>query len=336
MRLNKDSEQKLTAESEEVPVNGRDNDDDRMEQGSVLKRKRIWIPFLLILIAGAAFWLWYRGQIGFVSTDDAYIDGNRLSLASKMLGRITVLYADEGNNVTAGQLLVRLDSTDLIAQRDQALISLKLAKDDIQLAQVNLDKAQQDFERAKQQYQGKIIPTEQYEHSQNTLNAAQAEYKIAQTKVGSADAQLNVINTQLNNTTIYSPMNGVVAKRWAFRGDVVQPGQPIFTIYDLDSLWVTADLQETDLLAIRQGQNVQINVDSYPDRNFEGNVLQIGTNTASQFALIPPSNASGNFTKVTQRIPIKISIRQSNDPENKHVGPVLLPGMSVEIKIKVN
>lgn len=336
MRLNKDSEQKLTAESEEVPVNGRDNDDDRMEQGSVLKRKRIWIPFLLVLIAGAAFWFWYRGQLGFVSTDDAFIDGNKLSLASKMLGRIMVLYADEGDKVTAGQLLVRLDSTDLIAQRDQALINLKLAKDDIQLAQVNLDKTQQDFERAKQQYQVKIIPTEQYEHSQNALNAAQAEYKIAQTKVGSADAQLNVINTQLNNTTIYSPMDGVVAKRWAFQGDVVQPGQPIFTIYDLDSLWVTADLQETDLAAIRQGQDVQINVDSYPDRNFEGNVLQIGTNTASQFALIPPSNAAGNFTKVTQRIPVKITIRQSTDPENKHSGPVLLPGMSVEIKIKVN
>jgi membrane fusion protein (multidrug efflux system) len=336
MRLNKETEQKLTAESEEVPINGRDNEDDTIDQGSVLKKKRIWIPFVLILIAGVAFWFWYKGQLGFVSTDDAFVDGNKLSLASKMLGRITVLYADEGDQVTSGQLLVRLDSTDLMAQRNQALISLKLAKDDIRLAQVNLDKAQQDFERAKQQYQGKIIPTEQYEHSQNTLNAAQAEYKIAETKVGSADAQLNVINTQLNNTTIYSPMKGVVAKRWAFQGDVVQPGQPIFTIYDLDSLWVTAELQETDLASIRQGQDVQINVDSYPDRSFEGNVLQIGKNTASQFALIPPSNASGNFTKVTQRIPIKISVRQRTDPESKHGQAVLLPGMSVEIKIKVD
>ena len=142
-----------------------------------------------------------------------------------------------------------------------------------------------------------------------------------------------MINTQLQNTRITTPLDGVVAKRWVLQGDVVQPGQPIFTIYNLDSLWVTADLQETDLASIKEGESVQINVDSYPDQQFEGKVIQIGTNTASEFALIPPSNASGNFTKVTQRIPIKISVDQINNQGDKEAA--LLPGMSVEIKIKV-
>jgi membrane fusion protein (multidrug efflux system) len=304
---------------------------------SLFKQKRFWIPIFIILVAAAAVWYWYQGQLGYVSTDDAFIDGNKLSLASKMLGRITDLYADEGIKVTRGELLVRLDSTDLIAQRDRALISLKLAQDNIRLAQIHLDKTQTDYERAKQQYDDNIIPKEQYDHSKSALDAAQAELNIAKTKVQTAKAQLNVINTQLQNTTIYSPMNGVVAKRWMLEGDIVQPGQPIFSIYNLDSLWVTADLQETDISSVKVGQNVEIDVDSYPDHTFEGKVLQIGTNTASQFALIPPSNAAGNFTKITQRIQVKISI-QSIKLKNQQSDPgsyKLLPGMSVEIKIRV-
>jgi membrane fusion protein (multidrug efflux system) len=249
-----------------------------------------------------------------------------------MLGRITNLYADEGDKVTNGELLVRLDSTDLIARRDQAVMSLRLAKDNIKLAQVNVDRSRLDFERAKQQYEGKIIPKEQYDHAQSAFEASKAQYNIAKTKIGTADAQLNVINTQLKNTTIYSPMNGVVAKRWVLQGDVVQPGQPIFSIYNLDSLWVTADFQETDLASIKEGAAVEIDVDSYPDQEFSGKVIQIGTNTAAQFALIPPSNAAGNFTKITQRIPIKISIHAKGNLESSFR---LLPGMSVEVKIKV-
>jgi len=334
MAANTETGEKLKTGSDKKPSNGQEENGDDIKSGSLLFQKRVWIPFLLILIAGLIFWYWYKGQLGFVSTDDAYIDDNRLSLASKMLGRITTLYADEGNKVKNGELLIQLDSTDLVAQRNQARVSLRLAQDNIQLAQVNLEKAEQDFRRAKQQYEGKIIPQEQFDHAKSAYDAAQAEFNIAKTKVSTANAQLNVINTQLENTQIYSPMDGVVAKRWAMQGDVVQPGQPIFSIYNLDSVWVTANLQETDMAAVLSGGKVEISVDTYPDHKFEGNVLQLGTNTASQFALIPPSNAAGNFTKVTQRIPIKISIRQVDNAARDDKA-ILLPGMSVEIKIKV-
>lgn len=332
MVVNTETEQ-LNTRAGKSPVDGRAANGESAKPGSIFKQKRIWIPFFIIVIAGVIFWFWYKGQLGYISTDDAFIDGNKLSLASKMLGRVTALYVDEGNSVEKGELLVRLDSTDLIAQREQAENSLKLANDNIQLAKVNLNKAEQDFQRAKQQFEGNIIPKEQYEHSQSALDAAKAEYNIANTKIGTAHAQLNVIGTQLNNTEIYSPMSGVVAKRWVLKGDVVQPGQPIFSIYNLDSIWVTADFQETDLSSIKEGAGVEIDVDSYPDHKFSGNVLQVGSNTASQFALIPPSNAAGNFTKITQRIPIKISIHPENVSRDEFR---LLPGMSVEVKIKVS
>jgi membrane fusion protein, multidrug efflux system len=331
MADNTGTEEKLKTDSGKTPEDGQREQVNKTKSRSLLKQKRVWIPFFIILIAGIVFWFWYKGQLGYVSTDDAYIDGNKLSLASKMLGRITMLYADEGSNVTKGELLVTLDSTDLVAQREQAVSSLKLAKDNILLAKVNLDKAEQDFARAKQQYEGRIIPKEQYDHAKSAREAAKAQYNIAKTKIGAADAQLNVINTQLQNTKIYSPMNGVVAKRWVLSGDVVQPGQPIFAIYNLDSLWVTADFQETDLASIKEGEKVQIDVDSYPDHEFSGRVIQIGSNTASQFALIPPSNAAGNFTKITQRIPIKISIHPDGKSKDSFR---LLPGMSVEVKMK--
>jgi membrane fusion protein (multidrug efflux system) len=120
----------------------------------------------------------------------------------------------------------------------------------------------------------------------------------------------------------------VIARKWILEGDVVQPGQPIFTIFDMKNIWVTAQLEETQLAKIALGDQVEISIDAYPGRKFSGKVIQIGSNTASQFSLIPPNNASGNFTKVTQRVPIKISIEKRNANVN------LLPGMSVEVRVK--
>ena len=301
------------------------------------RKKRIIIPFLIILIAAAAAVYWYVGQLGYVSTDDAFVDGNKLSVSSKILGRITNLAVDESDTVKQGQLLVQLDSTDLKAQESQAKAMLSLDNESVTLAKVNVEKAEDDFNRAQRQYKDKIIPKEQFDHAQKALEAAKASYNIAVTKIGTAQAQLKVIKTELQNTWIYSPMDGVVAKRWVLTGDVVSPGQPIFTIYDLKNIWVTADLEETKLEPVHIGDTVSISVDAYPDQNFSGQVYQIGSNTASQFSLIPPSNAAGNFTKVTQRVPIKISIKPvtTNGQADPDQFIKLLPGMSVEIKIKV-
>jgi membrane fusion protein, multidrug efflux system len=311
--------------------------DEKINNVPLFKKKRILIPFFIILIAAAAAIYWYIGQLGYVSTDDAFIDGNKLSVSSKILGRITDLKVDEGDTVHQEQLLVQLDSTDLKAQESQAKAMLDLDNESVTLAKVNQEKAQDDFNRAQTQYKDNVIPKEEFDHMQKALEAAKAAYNIALSKVGTAEAQLKVIKTQLQNTKIFSPMDGVVAKRWVLPGDVVSPGQPIFTIYDLKNIWVTADLEETKLGPIHLGDTVSISVDTYPDQKFQGHVFQIGSNTASEFSLIPPANASGNFTKVTQRVPIKISIEPvySNGQKDPDKSINLLPGMSVEISIKI-
>ena len=311
--------------------------DENINDVPLFRQKKIFIPALIILIAAILGIYWYIGQLAYVSTDDAVIDGNRLSVSSKILGRVMLLTVDEGDTIKQGQLLVQLDSTDLKSQELQASAALNLARESIKLSNVNLSKAQEDFNRAEQQFNENVIPKEQFDHIQKALEVAKAQLNIDKTKVETSKAQLNVIETELLNTSIYSPMDGVLGKRWVLKGDIVQPGQPIYTIFDLKNIWVTAYLEETKLASINLGDKVNISVDAYPDQNFAGKVYQIGSNTASQFSLIPPSNASGNFTKVTQRVPIKISIEPVNETgkSNPSDDIKLLPGMSVEIKIKV-
>jgi membrane fusion protein (multidrug efflux system) len=311
------------------------SEEEAIESLPLYRNFKVVIP-LFIIVVGLAIvaYYWYMGMREYVSTDDAYVDANRVAVSTKILGRIDTLTVDEGDSVQAGQLLVRLDDSDLRAQQAQARTALALAQENIVLANVNLDKAQTDFRRAAAQMKDKIITKEQYDNAQSELESAKARLSIALAQANTARAQIRVIETQLTNTVIISPMTGVVSKRWVLAGDVVSPGQPIFTLYDLKNLWVTANLEETSVSALRSADKVEIDVDAYPNRKFYGRVLQVGTNTASQFSLIPPNNASGNFTKVTQRVPIKISILpdsvSANDPSIQ-----LLPGMSVEVKVKV-
>ncbi len=318
---------------EEALQNG--EHDEAVDAVPLYRRKRIIIPsFLFILAAAGAVWYWYANLRGFDSTDDAFIDGDRVSISSKILGRISFLGVDEGDSVAAGQTLVRLDDADLRALENQSKAALNDAKQGVGLAEVNLDRAETDFHRAETQFQSKVIPREQYDHARSALAVARSQLIIAQTRVGTAQAQLGVVETQLGNTVIQSPMAGVVAKRWALAGDVVQPGQPVFSINDLKNVWVTANFEETKLRSLRVGDSVEVSVDAYPDRVLRGTVAQLGTATAGQFSLIPPNNASGNFTKVTQRVPVKILLNRNDLAAGDPTHP-LLPGMSAEVKVKV-
>ncbi len=290
-------------------------------------------PLLLLVvlgIAGAAYW--YVRVRGVIATDDAYIDGDRVSVATKILGRIVELGTDEGDTVQEGQLLVRLDDADLRAQEVQAQSGLALARENVQLSAVEGQRARDDFERAATQLRGKVIPQEQYDHAKTALDMAEARQRIALAQVQTARAQLQVIETQLTNTRITAPLTGVVARRWVLPGDVVQPGQPIFALYDLADLWVTANFEETKIGRIHAGDRVAIAVDAYPGRALVGTVLWIGSAAASQFSLIPPDNASGNFTKVTQRVPVRIAIERPGPGTGDPV--MLVPGLSVEVSIR--
>jgi membrane fusion protein (multidrug efflux system) len=297
-------------------------------------KRRIVIPAVIIAVIAvvvASYWYLYRR--GYVSTNDAFIDGDPVTVGPKILGRIVWLGADEGDGVSKGQELVRLDDSDLRAQEAQAQANLALTEQSLPLARVGLERAQTDFDRVQVQYRDNVVPQEDFDHARQALDLAKAQYAVAQSHVTASRAQLAVVETQLGNTVIVSPISGVVARKWMMPGDIAQPGQPIYTIYDLRDIWVTANLEETKLAAISVGSPVRISVDAYPGREFSGKVLLIGAATASQFSLIPPNNASGNFTKLTQRVPVKISI-DLEETASGAAGARLLPGMSAVVKVR--
>ncbi|NVO19630.1 MAG: HlyD family secretion protein [Bacteroidetes bacterium] len=326
------------------------------------RRIRAYVALSLVVVALVIFgWQWYKSYTTFITTDDAYVDADKVAVSPKVLGRIAAIYAAEGDSVTKGELLVELDSTDLVAQKQQSVAarnqasaasSQAVAKYNFDLAsikvqEVALEKAKEDLDRAKLQFDNKVLTKEQYDHAKKTyessqaqLDAAKAQVNVSKSMIESAEstirtagAQVNTVQTQLRNTRIYAPSSGRIAKRWQLPGDVAQPGQPVFTITKDSALYITSFFEETKIAYLHIGKKVEFAVDAFPGVTFTGEVSYIASNTASQFSLIPPNNASGNFTKVTQRIPIRISILDW-DKKDKYPHLKLVAGMSAFLKIR--
>ncbi|HLO61130.1 MAG TPA: HlyD family secretion protein [Bacteroidales bacterium] len=322
---------------------------------------KVYIPLILVVGTVIGFGIYYYQQyLHFEKTDDAVVDCNSVALGPKIMGRISKLYAEEGDSVKAGQLLAEIDSSDLKAQwlQSQSNIAQLLSNvvstqarldaetENNKVLQINADKAKTDYDRAVVQKQADIITQEQFENTTKTLKTADAQLEAAakqlsvtraqivsaRSAVDNGKAQANVIATQLKNTRVYSPFDGVVAKRWLLPGDVVQPGQSIFTINNSKDRWVSVYIEETKLRNIYRGQPAFFSIDAFPGVEFFGKVNYIGNNTASRFSLIPPSNASGNFTKITQRVQLKVSIDSTSDGSPSQY--TLLSGMSAVIKLR--
>ena len=172
-------------------------------------KKRIILPVILFLVIGAAIFLyWFIYLRGYVSTDDAYIDGDRMVISAKTLGRITQLNVDEGDTVQQEQLLVVLDDSDLQADLARAGAKIDFAKQSAELARVDLGLAKDDYTRAKAQFDDRIISVQQFDHAGKAVELAEAKYDMARAAVKEAEAELNVIETKLDNTKIVAPSPG--------------------------------------------------------------------------------------------------------------------------------
>jgi membrane fusion protein, multidrug efflux system len=325
------------------------------------KDLKIYIPLIaVIMIVIVSGIYWYIDYSNYIKTDDALVTSDVVTVSPKIMGRISKVYVEEGDSVKQGQLLAEIDSTDLLAQKQQ-IVSMKAqtvagkaqaeAKyqydiKSIDVLKINVDRAKEDFDRAKTQFAGGVTTKEQYDHTKKSLETAQAQLDAAkaqiqvsktqinsaQTTVASSQAQIEVINTQLKNTRLYAPVDGIAARRWLLAGDIVNPGQSIYTINNNNRFWVTVYLEETKVDKLHIGQAAKFTLDTYPDVVFTGKIFLLGSTTASQFSLIPASNASGNFTKVTQRVQIKISIDGTEKGE-KSSAFRLMTGMSAVVKI---
>lgn len=315
-----------------APVKPHNPGTQSIEDVPMFKKKRVVIPlFLAVLAVVAGGWYWYVHNNFFIGTDDAMVDANHVTISAKLMGRIIKLNVDDGDTVKAGDTLACLDDTDLNAQLAKVKASVRYLTRSAEISTVNLNKAKNDYARAEKQFNSKIVTQEQFDHASDALKLAEAQADMSQSQIATSQADLDVINTQINNTVIIAPFSGVIAKRWMMKGDIVQPGQAIYSLYEVKDVWVTANYEETKIHSIKPGMNADINLDAFPGKTLKGKVLWIGKTTASQFSLMPANNASGNFTKITQRVPVRISIDQSSIPKDVY----LLPGLSSIVRILV-
>lgn len=331
------------------------------------KSKKLIIGILtafLVAGAGGGIW-WWRENAKFVSTDDARVGGTIVSVSAKTGGRIAELLVKEGEQVKAGQVVARIDPRDALAQKAQAQASMAVAtahyeevtagsrpqeieqaRSHAQQAKSNLDNAVKNFERLQKLYLEGAISASQRDNAETAYQVASEAYREADEKAGlviagsrveavkaaaaqvrQAEAALEAATVMLDNLTVVSPVDGTVAVKSANSGEVVSAGQSILTITNLSDVWMSARIEETKIGRIRAGQPVEYTIDGYGSRKFTGIVYEVGSAANSVFALIPTENSSGNFTKVTQRIPVKITLPQDS-------GFIFRPGMSAYIKIQ--
>ncbi len=307
------------------------------------KRKRMLLSlggfFLLAGLAYAVFWFIY-GQY-YQETDDAYVSGNLVQLMPQITGNVAAVYADDTAQVKAGQTLVTLDGTDARLALQNAETSLAETVRNVKQLyasagelralvnekQAALFKAKQDLERRTQLITGHAVSQEELQHASDNVSIAEDSLASAQHRFSAALSA--VANTTLathpavqkaetrvrqawldcERTSIEAPATGYVAKRSVQVGERVNPGSPLMIIVPLNEIWVDANFKEDQLRHIRIGQPVTLTSDIYGRSIvYHGRVAGLGAGTGSVFSLLPPQNATGNWIKVIQRLPVRIRL----------------------------
>ncbi len=267
---------------------------------------------LILGIAGARF-LWLTNH--YESTDNAFIDGHIIQMSSKVPGQVLHVRVDDNQSVKEGDLLVQIDPIDYQVKLEQEKANLASA-----LAEEK--RAAQDAVRYTEIFQKDEISRQQLDNAVATDVKAKAAVERAQSAVKRAELDLAYTN-------IMTPESGTVTRKSVEEGVFVQTSQPLLAIVP-DKVWVTANMKETQITRIKPGQGVTIEVDAYPGVTLHGHVDSVQRGTGERFSLMPPENASGNFVKVVQRVPVKILL----DDADK-AGVTLSPGMSVEPTIRI-
>src|SRR5580700_2360018 len=328
--------------------------------------RRVVLVVVIIAIAVAAFpaYHYYRYIESHVSTDDAYVDGTVALVSSRVAGTVTNVYVEDNWTVKEGQLLLTLDPRDFevkVAQAeaqldrarqsvDELYAGVQAARSGVSLVQSQLKQAKIDYERAKSLKEQGVVSAQQYDQANTGMRIAQADEALAehqltqaqaalgtqtddQTRydrpiVKQAEAALDAAKLDLSYTKLTAPFAGVVTHKTAHAGNRVQIGEPLLAVVPLGKLYVTANFKETQLTDVRVGQKAEIVADIYPGYTYQGHVDSISMGTGAAFSLLPPENATGNWVKVVQRVPVKIVI-DGQVPEDK---PLRL-GLSVEVAI---
>lgn len=322
----------------------------------------IFILLLLLISIGSAAY-WYFFIKGFEETEDAYVSGNQVMVSAQVAGNISKINVDNMDPVQAGDVLLELDDTNAklsfeqaksnlanaVRQVSQLNYTVKQLKSAVRANEITLAQAQGNLNRRVQLVKDGAIDKESFQHAKEAVELAKANLTTSQNQLGANQALLldgplseqpqiqsavsNFKQAWLNleRTKIRSPIKGYVARRNAQVGQAVSVGGALMAVVTTDQMWLDANFKETQLTHMRIGQPAEIHFDLYgKDKTFDGKVVGIEMGTGSAFSLLPAQNATGNWIKVVQRVPVRIQL----DPQQLAENPLRI-GLSATVKVNV-
>ena len=305
-------------------------------------KKRVLVPSItgiIFLILGIFYGI---HNIYYKSTDDAFIEGNIITVAPRVSGLVLNLNIEDNQEVKKGDLLLEIDPNDYQAklrekkaELEEAKASLIRAENEVNKSLSELDYAQNDYERYSKMKEKGISSKQDYEASLNKLtnaqsnnNSAKAKYNEIQYTIKRLEAEVEQEELNLSYTKIYATTDGKITNRSVEEGNYIKTAQPLFAIVPA-KVWVIANFKETQLANMKPGQPVKIKIDTYGHKKFKGKVDSIQRSTGAKASLFPPENAVGSYVKIVQRVPVKITFDEDISEYN------IVPGMSVVPEVKV-
>ena len=313
------------------------NKDSTNNNSSNKQKLIISIIILVFVVLGIGYYIYAKSR---VSTDDAYVKSDLGHFASQIKGQVSKVYANNLDYVTSGQVLAIFDQSIYKANlaQTQAYLNttesaLIMQKKAIEVKQAQLIEAKAKLVAAKKENARTILLVPQSYASKNQYDQAVANIKVAKAEVASAQAALaqeeakyKVIQSangiseakylqakiDLEHTIIKAPFTGQLQNFTLQPGDTYNPGQQMFVVVRNTPKWVDANFEETQMKNLHVGMNVDVYLDMYPDHLYKGKIVEISPATGSQLSILPPENATGNWVKVTQRIPVKVEIDNEN------------------------
>lgn len=326
-----------------------------MEEKKIKKsynKKIILYVVLFLFVVGAFLFVQYKKT--HISTDDAYITNNIYWIHPKIAGSVKNVFIDNNQYVKKGDVLAVIDKkpyeitlegakakVELYrAKLEEAKVAVSAMKSEIELYKARLEKAQWDFNRAKKLYAAKVLSKDKYEGfltnyrvlkyslaaKNDQLKQAEASFESAKKGLNAALAVLDKAKLDLSYTDIKAPMSGFVAKKGVEVGKFAAPQMPICAVVPNEGAWIVANYKESQIKRIKKGDEVRIEIDAYPKKEYKGVVDSMQYGTGEVFSLFPPQNASGNWVKVTQRVPVKILFKEKPDVD-------LRVGMSTKVVV---
>ena len=330
------------------------------------KRRRALLILLAVVLLAGIGWLLYHFMIGRwrEDTDDAYVQGNVVTVTPQAGGTVVGINVEDGMRVEAGQTLVSFDASDADVAYAQAVANLAGAvrqvrgiyravdagQAEIDAREIALAQAQADVNRRAGLVASGAVSAEELAHAKAQLAAAQAALSGSREQAArnrvlvdnselhdnpqvlAAAAQLRAALLNQQRATIVAPTSGYIAKRNVQLGQRVAAGTPLMAIIPLDEVWVDANFKETQLRKLRLGQPVELHSELYGDDvTFHGTLESLGLGTGSAFSILPAQNASGNWIKIVQRVPVRIEL----DARQLQAHPLRL-GMSMSVDVDVH